>query len=288
MILTSEYISSLLPKRDRDCNKGDFGKLLCIVSSRDMSGAGIISANAAMRSGVGLCVVASVKDALLPLKISLPEAITIPLKSARDGSISHFEAKRLIEYSKGCSAVLIGCGLSNTKSTQKLVNKLISNISVPIILDADGINIVSQNIDILKEIKAPLIITPHLKEMSRLCKKDVIDIKSSKKQTAIDFSKRYGCYVVLKDFETVISTPSGDVFENLGGHPCMAKGGSGDMLAGMISGLIASGLSVCDAICSGVFLHARAGEICGNLYSDRSVLASDMISKIHDAFNSLN
>ena len=104
MILTSEYISSLLPKRDRDCNKGDFGKLLCIVSSRDMSGAGIISANAAMRSGVGLCVVASVKDALLPLKISLPEAITIPLKSARDGSISHSEAKRLIEYSKGAAS----------------------------------------------------------------------------------------------------------------------------------------------------------------------------------------
>lgn len=287
MILTDNFIKSLIKPRPRDCNKGDFGRLLCVVSSNNMTGAGILAAKSALRCGVGLCTVASTKDALFPLKVALPEAMTFELNANEDGAISSDTAEEIISLSKNCSAVLIGCGLSVCDDTKRLVKALLENIRIPIILDADGINIAAQDINIIRSCKAPLIITPHLKEMSRLTQKRVSEIKQNKIETALSFVKENNCTVVLKDFETVIATSDGDFFENKGGHSAMAKGGSGDVLAGMISALIASGETIQNACLLGVYLHARAGEICGEALGDRCVLASDIINAIPSAFSSL-
>jgi len=189
MILTDEFIKSLIKPRPRDCNKGDFGHLLCVVSSKNMTGAGILASKSALRCGVGLCTVASTKEALLPLKTALPEAMTNELKANGCGAISKDASEQIISLSKRCSAVLIGCGLSVCDDTKELIKNLLEHITVPIILDADGINIAAQDINIIRSCKAPLIITPHLKEMSRLTQKSVFEIKQNKIETALSFVK---------------------------------------------------------------------------------------------------
>jgi len=286
-ILNKEYIKPFLPPRKRDCNKGDFGKLLLITSCKAMSGASVIASRAALRSGAGLVYVASAESAVLPVQLSVPEAITLPLFETSEGKISSQNADFLIEKANCCSAVVIGCGLSVCKDTKQLVRKLLRKVNVPIVLDADGINIAAQDINILKNTSAPVILTPHLKEMSRLCGREICDIKENKEEIASEFSREYGVTVVLKDFQTVISVPNGAIYKNLGGHPCMAKGGSGDMLAAMIGAFLAQGLSYESAACSAVFLHARAGELCGEAMGDYSVLASDLIERLPQVFKEL-
>ncbi|MBQ8337937.1 MAG: NAD(P)H-hydrate dehydratase [Oscillospiraceae bacterium] len=284
IILDKTYIKKLLPKRERNCNKGSFGKTLIIASCRSMSGACILATRAALRSGSGLTYAASAESALLPLKVSTPEAITLPLCENTDGAISFKSADFLIEKANTMSAIVLGCGLSVCEDTKKLVAKLLSRINVPVVLDADGINILSQDINILKNTSAPLILTPHIKEFSRLIGLDVSYIKENKEQVASEFAKNHGVTLVLKDFETLIACKGGELYKNIGGHPCMAKGGSGDMLAGMLGALISQGLSAENAACAAVFLHSRAGEICGSKMGERSVITTDLIETLPEVF----
>lgn len=286
-VLSSSYVKQFLKPRPRDCNKGDFGKLLIIASCTAMSGAAAIAARAALRSGVGLCAVASAERALLPLKISTPEAITLPLSETADGAICKDALNTILNYAKGCTAAVLGCGLSVCEDTKILVKGLLANLNIPIILDADGINIAAQNITILRDTSAPLILTPHLKEMSRLCGKTVYDIKANKQKIASEFAKEHNVVLVLKDFETVIASPNGEISINRTGHGAMAKGGSGDMLSGMIGAFLAQGFSPKAAAETAVFLHAKSGELCGQRMGDYSVLASDMTEALPEVFQSI-
>ncbi len=284
IILDKAYIKELLPKRERDCNKGNFGKTLIIASCRSMSGACVLASRAALRCGSGLTYAASAESALMPLKISTPEAITISLAETVDGAISADNADFLAEKANQMSAVVLGCGLSVCEDTQKLVAGLIGSLNVPLVLDADGINILAQDINILKNTSAPLILTPHIKEFSRLSGLDVCYIKENREKVASEFAKRHGVTLVLKDFETAIACKDGKLYKSIGGHPCMAKGGSGDMLSGMIGALISQGLSAENAACAAVFLHARAGEICGSKMGERSVITTDLIETLPEVF----
>ena len=286
-LLNDDFIKSHIKPRPRDCNKGDFGKLLIIASCKAMSGAGIIAARAALRSGVGLCAVASAESAILPLKVSTPEAITLPLLETRDGAISRKAVDTILEYAKGCSAAVIGCGLSVCEDTELLLEGLFKELTIPTVLDADGINIAARNINILRNTSTPLILTPHLKEMSRLVAKDTLEIKQNKAEIAAEFAKSFNCTLVLKDFETVIANADGEIFKNCGGHPCMAKGGSGDMLSGMMGAFLAQGLSLKAAASCAVYLHSKAGELCGKRLGDHSVLASDMIQALPEVFSNI-
>ena len=286
-ILTDKLIKSYIKPRERDCNKGDFGKLLVVSSCSSMSGAIQLVTRAALRCGVGLCIAASVEDALLPLRVSTPEAITLPLYATHDGKISRKAADVILDYAKSCSALVIGCGLSVCEDTEILLAELFKKLEIPTVLDADGINIAARNINILRNTSTPLILTPHLKEMSRLVAMDTLEIKKNKKEVAKEFSKNYNCTLVLKDFESVIANPDGEAFLNTAGHPCMAKGGSGDMLSGMIGAFLAQGFSLKEAANAGVYLHAKAGEICGEKMGDLSVLATDMIKALPEVFTKL-
>ena len=286
-ILTQDYIKSLLPKRSRDCNKGNFGKLLCIASCRDMSGAAVLASRAALRSGAGIVYAASASSALLPLKVSTPEAIGICLSETKDGRISYKNADSLIKTADGMTAAVIGCGLSVCKDTTLLLKKLLPFLKIPTVIDADGINIIASDINILKNTCAPVILTPHIKEMSRLTGYEVSFIKENKEAVAKEFSKKHSVTLVLKDYQTVISTKDGEIFKNLGGHPSMAKGGSGDMLSGMIGAFLASGLSPADAAVCGVFVHSLAGEYCGERMGAATVLTTDMIEALTQVFKAL-
>lgn len=286
-ILDDKLIKSYIKPRERDCNKGDFGKLLIVSSCASMSGALQISTRAALRCGVGLCCAASVEAALLPLRVSTPEAITLPLSETRDGKISRKAADTILDYAKGCTAAVIGCGLSVCEDTEILLEELFKELEIPTVLDADGINIAARNINILRNTSTPLILTPHLKEMSRLIATDTSEIKKNKAEVAKEFAHSYNCTLVLKDFESVIANPDGEIFLNTSGHPCMAKGGSGDMLAGMIGAFLAQGFSPKAAANCAVYLHAKAGEICGSRMGDASVLATDMIEALCEVFTTL-
>ncbi len=286
-ILTAEKIKTYLKPRPRDCHKGDFGRLFILASSQNMSGACILCAKAAMRSGVGLCCVGSVESAILPLKAALAEALTLTLPQNKIGAISKKALPLILGELSSASAALIGCGLSVSNDTAKILAKLLPSLKIPTVLDADGINLLSRNITLLKNISAPIVLTPHLKEMSRLTGKSVEEIKKSKQACATEFSKKHGVYVVLKDFETVVSCPDGSISINLGGHPCMAKGGSGDMLSGMLASFLAQGYSPKVACELAVFLHSKAGEACGEKMGDFSVLTSDMIEMLPEVFKSI-
>lgn len=282
--LNDKLIKSYIKPRERDCNKGDFGKLLVVSSCASMSGALQICARAALRCGVGLCTAASVESALLPLRVSTPEAITLPLPSTKDGKISKKAAEIILDYAKGCSAAVIGPGLSVCEDTEILLGEIFKKLEIPTVLDADGINIAARNINILRNTSTPLILTPHLKEMSRLIAKDTLEIKENKEHIAKEFAHAYNCTLVLKDSVSVIANPDGEIFRNTAGHPCMAKGGSGDMLAGMIGAFLAQGFSPKAAANCGVYLHALTGEICGEKMGDASVLATDMIEALPEVF----
>ena len=286
LFITRDLVSNLIGKRVRDCHKGDFGRLLVIASSRCYCGASLLCTLAAMRSGVGLCTLASIEEAVAAARVRAPEAITLPLKSTKDGAISFENFPLLLEKANSSTALLLGCGLSICEDTKKLVYSLIENVRVPIILDADGINLAAENIDILKKASAPIVLTPHLKEMSRLTNKSVAEIKADKKGVAEAFSKQYNVTLVLKDFKTVISNGK-ELFENTTGSPSMAKGGSGDMLSGMIGAFLAKGMRPIDAAVSAVYLHGLSGEIAANKFSEHSVLTTDMIELLGEAFLTL-
>ncbi len=287
IILDKAYIKSLLPRRERDCNKGNFGKTLVIASCRDMSGALVLATRAALRSGSGLTYAASTLGALHPLKISTPEAITIPLMECECGAISDKNLPFLTEKADTMSAVVLGCGLSVCEDTQKLTRGLIGSLSVPLVLDADGINILARDINILKDTRAEIVLTPHIKEFSRLTGQSVEFIKQNRETLACDFAEKHGVTLVLKDFETIIACKGKALYKNIGGHPCMAKGGSGDMLAGMIGALISQGLTPEKAACAAVHLHARCGEVCGEKMGDRSVITTDLIEALPEVFKEL-
>ena len=282
-ILDREFVSEFIKPRAKDCNKGSFGSVLIVGSSDNFSGTVTICTLSSLRTGAGLTFAASTKTALISARVNAPEAIFIPLTETNGGQISFENADLIIEKANSCSALVLGCGLSICEDTKKLVEKVLKGVRVPTVLDADGINIVSENIDILRNTSCPIVLTPHLKEMSRLIHKDVSYIKQNKAAVASEFSKEFSVTVVLKDFETVIANGD-ELYKNCGGHACMAKGGSGDMLAGMLGALLSQGLSPINSAACAVYLHSKAGEICGERMGDYSVIARDMIFSLPEVF----
>jgi NAD(P)H-hydrate epimerase len=178
------------------------------------------------------------------------------------------------------TAMLLGCGIGFCDDTVKLVHDIISRVKCPIILDADGINAVATNINILKETEAPLILTPHPGEMARLCKTDIASIQENREKLAMDFAREHKCILVLKGKNTVIADGSGDVFINQSGSSALAKGGSGDVLAGVIASLLAQGYRAEDAAKLGVYVHGLAADNLEKSLGKSGVLPSDLPKEI--------
>ena len=186
------------------------------------------------------------------------------------------------------NAVLIGCGMQNNRDTYFIVNSFLEKCTVPIVLDADALNAICSNLDALKLAKVPVVITPHPKEMARLLKISVAEVQSNREQVAVNFAREYNVYVVLKGHNTVVASPNGDVFVNTTGNAGMATGGSGDVLAGMISSLLAQNpKKPLECACAGVYLHGMAGDIAKVKFGEISMLPTDLINCIPKAFLNL-
>ncbi len=259
-----------LPKRYADSNKGSYGKLLVYAGSRDMTGAAYLALSGALRSGVGLTVFAGDPYVTDVLKHRLSEPVFMQVRGSDE------DTDMLIEYSKKCSAILIGCGLGTSEEAKSRVIRLIKECDCPIILDADGINAVSDNINVITEAKKGILLTPHPLEFSRISGLSVTQICENRIECASDFAKKYGCNVLLKGAGTVICGSDGRVCINPIDCSALAKGGSGDVLAGIIASFVSQGAGLYESAVTGAYLHGRAGEELAREYSEYGVMPSDI------------
>ena len=276
-----------LPKRKLSSNKGDFGTLVCICGSYMMAGAAIMAAKAALRCGVGLIDLA-VPESIYPIISSnLCEPVfTVYNDNKKLEMPSNFinQIAKKISKSKAC---LIGCGMHYSQDFDRFLGCIIKASNNPLIIDAGGINVLSFGINILKEANCPIILTPHPGEMSKLINKDILYVQQHRYEIALKFAKEYKVILVLKGSNTLIAFPNGEVFVNRTGNPGMSKGGSGDILAGMISSMIASGVNIKEAILSSVYLHGRAGDMCKEKFSEIAMTPTDIIDMIPEAIKEM-
>lgn len=278
---SDEDIKNTLPERPSVSNKGTFGNALCIAGSRNMPGAAKIASLGAVRSGAGLVTLAFPDSAYSAIAPCVTEQVMLPCPSDDSGAFSAEAAETLIKKSKSCTACLIGCGLSVTPETKKLVNTLINAIEIPAVIDADALNCVSCCTELLNNSKAPLILTPHPGEMSRLTKMSIGDITASPVKTAKEFADRYGCIVALKGANTVVCEGGRDeIYINSNGNSGLAKGGSGDLLSGIIVSLLAQGVNPFDAACAGVYIHGGCADETAEFLSERGMTVTDILGRL--------
>lgn len=267
---------TLFPARAENTHKGTYGTLMTFCGSYGMAGAATLANSAAYRCGVGL-VAAVVPTSIYPLvATAIPEAVFIPTDD-------HQIVYRHPLYQKA-TAFLVGCGLGDSNPTSQLVSNLLRHSACPIVVDADGINALVRHISILKTTHAPLVLTPHPAELSRLLSRSVEEIEADRPAAARLAAEQFHAVVVLKGHNTVIASPDGQLATNPTGNPGMAVAGSGDVLAGMIGGLVAQGLSAWDAARVGTYLHGLAGDRAAARLSQHAMLPSDMIHELGALF----
>ena len=268
-----------LKPRNHNCHKGTFGTALLICGSYGMAGALMLSAKACLRSGVGIAKCMMPKSIYAPVTSFIPEAVCVPLKEAKQGTLK-FNKKALRKHIESADAVLFGCGIGNPKSNVKTLKYLLENYTKTLIIDADGINALSLSIDLLEKSKASVILTPHPGEMARLCGTTVAKIEENRPKFAKKIALRYKCHVVLKGSNTIVATPRGEISFNILGNSGMATGGTGDVLAGVITSLSAQGYSDKEAAEYGVYLHSLAGDNALKDKSPAALLPTDIIERL--------
>jgi len=263
-------VASRFKKRPHDCHKGTCGTVLIVAGSYEMPGAAVLASKAASILGAGLVITAFPDKAYNAITSKLTEQVLLPLPSNENGRISKTAEEKLLSALKKADALLIGPGLGVDEDTEFIVKTLLSNTEIPTVLDADGINVISKNIDILKEVKAPLVLTPHPGEMSRLCRTDICEITADKRLAALKFTQKFSPTLVLKGSNTVISKQGKAQYINATGCPALARGGSGDLLCGMIAALMAGGMDEFESAVCAVYIHGLAGDYSARVFSETS------------------
>ncbi len=274
-----EEVSALLPKREKGDNKGSFGRVLCLAGSDKMPGAAVMAASSAVSSGTGTVVMGVPSCLYYGMSARVSEAMILPLPE-KDGALSVNAIPQIIKALPQKGAVLLGPGLSGEIHIQKIVDAVIENSTAPIIIDADGINALSRNIDSIKKAKVPIVLTPHPGEMARLTGKSVEEIQKNRISTARDFAAAHHVTLLLKGANTVIAGPFGEVYINPTGNPSMAKGGSGDVLSGIVAAFLSQGLSGMEAALCAAYIHGLAGDEAVKSLSIYGVTPSHMIGEI--------
>ncbi len=276
--LNREKVLSILPERQVDAHKGDFGRVLLLCGSLGYTGAAALAAMGALRSGAGLVFLGVPQSIYAIEAVKLTEPIVFPLRS-EDGKLSMDAIPEILERLPQMDAVLVGCGLGQSEGTLAVVKAVLQAAKCPVVLDADGINVLARHKDILRERHYCTILTPHAGEFSRLQPQAGQDRVSS----AVDFAREYGCILLLKGHKTVI-TDGEECYVNNTGNPGMAVGGSGDVLAGMIASLLGQGIQPLKAAACGAWLHGAAGDVCAEEIGQYGMLPSDMLEVLPRLF----
>lgn len=272
--LNHEGVLSLLPDRDPWGHKGSFGKVLLLCGSRGFTGAAFLSATGALRSGAGL-VFLGVPESIYAIEaVKLNEPVVFPLPD-EDGKLSFLAIPEILKRLPQMDAVLIGCGLGQSKGTLSVVKAVLENSCCPVVLDADGINVLSEHKDLLRGRRYPTILTPHDGEFLRFGG----TLGQDRMASAVYFAKEWNCILLLKGHETCI-TDGTVCYRNQTGNPGMAVGGSGDVLAGIIVSLLGQGISPLEAVACGAWLHGAAGDLCAEEIGQYGMLPTDMLNAL--------
>ena len=275
---------NLLPPRKERSSKGDYGRVLCLCGSHGMSGAAYLCAKSCYRSGAGLVEIFTPEENRTIIQSSLPEAIVTSYTEEN-------AVELLLTSMQKATCIVAGCGLSVSPLSRKLLSTLLHNVNTdetPLILDADALNLVSKNPSFLKYIKGA-IITPHPLEFSRLSGREVEAILASPDALAHEYAKKNSLICVLKDHNTVVTDGSERLYINNTGNSGMASAGSGDVLAGIIAGLVAQNRKATLEIAAlGVYIHGLCGDIAARRLSEYSLMASDLIDALPIVFNEIN
>lgn len=271
-VLSEDVLKEFMPKRTPVSHKGSYGRLLNIAGSGRYTGAALLSTDAALKTGVGLCTLATPMRVVNAIAAAVPETTYLPLFSSDDGFVDREGAEQVRFFLRDnkFSAIAVGCGLGKSELVADIVEYALKNGDCPLIIDADGLNSISENINILKENKKGVIVTPHPAEFARMTGKTVEEIQADRITSAKEFAREYNAVTVLKGINTVIAAPTGETFVNTTGNAGLAKGGSGDVLTGVIASLIAQGVNLFYGAALGVYLHGQAAD---RLAADRQLFA---------------
>ena len=274
-----------IPRRRSTSHKGSCGKVLMIAGSKNMAGAACFAARAAYRTGAGLVKVMTVEENRSILQEKIPEAILSVYDSQWAESHPVEFREEIRQQTEWADVIVLGPGLGMEPYARELVEAVLTDAYVPIIFDADAINLAAKYPHLKGYFTENIILTPHLAECARLTETSIHMIKENLIQTAKELSEEYGVTCVLKDAATVTARKDGKVFVNTSGSPAMAKGGSGDVLCGVIAGLAGMGMEECDAASLGVYVHGLAGEVAARKYGVHSVLASELADCVGEVIN---
>jgi len=286
-MVTKEIVKQLIPFRATYSHKGSFGKVLILAGSVGMTGAAYLSSEAAMRSGAGIVVLGTPRSLNSIMEVKLTEVITLPLAETEKQSLGEEAEETISKLMKNYSVLGIGPGISRQAETQRLVRKVIEKSNIPLVVDADAIYALSEDLAILEKTKTPLVITPHPGEMAKLINKDIDFILNNQLDITREIAQKFGIVVVLKGARTIIANKEGETYINVGDNSGMATGGSGDVLAGIICSLIAQGVDNFSAAIIGVYIHSLAGDLARGIKGERGMIASDILSQVPQAFLNL-
>lgn len=289
-LLTPDLLSELFSRRDPETHKGTYGHLLVVAGSEGKTGAAALAGEAAIRAGAGLVTVGVPRSLNPILEAKLTEAMTLPLPD-EEGTLASGAADQVMAFLEERSAVnamVVGPGLSTGRGAREAVRSLIREVELPMVLDADGINVIDCIPEILKEKKGDVIITPHPGEMGRLIDRTTAEIQRDRMGAARETAVAYGVWVVLKGARTIIAGPDGIIYIATGGNPGMASGGTGDVLTGLIGGFLAQGVGPLTAALAGVWVHNDAGDRAAEKKGEVSLTAGDLLDAVCDATRTLS
>lgn len=279
---TAGLVKRLLPRRDPTGHKGTFGKVLCLCGSVGLTGAPIFASRAAVRSGSGLVYLGVPAAIWQVAAVKSDEAMPFPLPD-RDGKLALRAEEEIRRRAAGCDAVLIGCGLGRSGESDRLVRALL-DLPQPMVLDADGINALAGHMDELQARHGRVtVLTPHEGEFLHAGG----SLDAGREAAARNFARARGVYLILKGHRTVIAAPDGRCAVNPTGNSGMAKGGSGDVLSGMVLSLLGQGMAPFEACRAAVFLHGRAGDLAALDKGERGMTPSDLLEQIPCAMKEL-
>lgn len=279
-LIDREMVSGIIPARREASNKGDYGKILIVAGSKGMTGAGGLCSRAALRTGAGLVYVAAPESLTEVLDQTVPEAVILPLEDNGEGVVAAGAAAGLASLLQGKDAVAAGPGLSTGEGVPEAVKALLETSPAPMVLDADALNVLSKEVSLLGGLKAPAVLTPHPGEMARLTGKTIDEVQRDRIGTASEFSRRWKVVTVLKGAHTVVAFPDGRAFVNPTGNSGMATGGTGDVLTGIIAGLLGQGAEAGQAAMAGVFIHGLAGDSAASDKGRHGLIAGDVVERL--------
>ncbi len=279
-LLTADLARACLPERTPDMHKGEAGRVLIVAGSRKYTGAAVLAVRGAMRAGAGLTFLAATREVADVMAAHWPECIRLVVAETEGGGLAEEAADEILAAARECEAVAIGPGLGRDESTRRLVARIVGEVEAPLVVDADGLNALSGQTEVLVARQGPTILTPHPGEMATLLGIDAAAVQADRLAVAREAAARFGAVAVLKGAGTVVARPDGEAWVNMTGNHGLAKGGSGDVLTGIIAGFVAGGAGVDEAALAGVYYHGVAAERASEGVDPRSIVATDVAENL--------